>query len=351
MRAELFAKDASSLVASSRFLYATGARGINLPNKASATSAPDLAPTAALRTLAKALTPGQMTEVCPHYSIKFNSAGANSAATLSRFEDFCQEAARLRVRQCLLVSGSGSRKFSTVELLQALKLPGSRPEIGVAFNPFYPDHTQRQRERERLCLKLGTGAVSSVWLQIGSDVSLLTEALEFIESVKRERQLPHLRLYGSVFLPSRKLLAQIKFRPWNGVFLSEGYLSSVEAAEVITRQLVTTYHAHGVELLLESSISKPEDWATAVRLCAPSPAGLATPQDLLLQKTPAAPAVSRQTFPARFPADSVPANPSDAAFVDPAASSSPAAALRCDAEAGGSEPPITKKPRQADMCV
>ena len=99
MRAELFVKDASSLAASSRFLYATGARGINLPNKAPATSAPELAPTVALRTLAQALTPAELAEVCPHYSIKFNSAGANTAATLSRCEDFCQEAARLRVRQ------------------------------------------------------------------------------------------------------------------------------------------------------------------------------------------------------------------------------------------------------------
>ena len=40
---------------------------------------------------------------------------------------------------------------------------------------------------------------------------------------------------GSVFLPSRKLLAQMKFRPWNGVFLSDEYLGSVEAATAITR--------------------------------------------------------------------------------------------------------------------
>lgn len=273
MRAELFVKDTSSLVTSSRFLFSAGAHGLNLPNKASASSAPELAPTAALRTLAQALTPAQLEMVCPHYSLKFNSAGANSAATLKTFEDFCQEAARLRVRQCLLVSGSGSRKFDTVECLKSLRLPPeSRPEIGFAFNPFFPDHASRQRERARLRQKLGTGAVSSVWLQIGTDASLLSEALDFLQALKQERQLPDLRLYGSVFLPSKRLLAQMKFRPWNGVFLSGEYLSSVESAEAITREMVGVYHAHGAQLLLESCISKTEEWAAAVQLCAPSDA-------------------------------------------------------------------------------
>jgi deoxyribodipyrimidine photolyase len=274
MRAELFVKDTSSLITSARFLFSAGAHGINLPNKASASSAPELAPTAALRALAEALTPTQLEAVCPHYSLKFNSAGANSAATLKNFEDFCREAARLHVRQCLLVSGSGSRKFDCVECLKSLRLPPeSRPAIGVAFNPFCPDRASRQREQARLRQKLGTGAVSAVWLQIGSDAALLSEALDFVQTLKQERQLPALRLYGSVFLPSKRLLAQMKFRPWNGVFLSSEYLSSVEAAEAITRGMLGVYHAHGVELLLESSISKREEWQAAVQLCAPSDTG------------------------------------------------------------------------------
>ena len=268
MRVELFVKDSASLAASSRFLFATGARGINLPNKASATSVPELAPLAALRTLSQALSPEELAEVCPHYSLKFNSAGANADATLQRFEDFCAEAARLKVRQCLLVTGSGNRKFDSVECLKALRLPPEeRPEIGVAFNPFFPERALRQRERARLRLKLGTGAVTSVWLQIGSDISLLNEALDFIDELKDERNLPNLKLYGSIFMPSKRLLAQMKFRPWNGVFLSDEYLSSVEAAKDITQKVLERYAKHGVEVLLETSINKPEDWAAALELC------------------------------------------------------------------------------------
>lgn len=47
------------------------------------------------------------------------------------------------------------------------------------------------------------------------------------------------QLLGSVLLPTPRLLAQMRFRPWNGVFLSEQYLSGVPEAEAITWQLLT----------------------------------------------------------------------------------------------------------------
>jgi hypothetical protein len=55
--------------------------------------------------------------------------------------------------------------------------------------------------------------------------------------------------------PVRRLLAQMKYRPWNGVFLSQDYLSSVETAEKITAEILTAYSDHGVIPLLESKIS------------------------------------------------------------------------------------------------
>lgn len=48
-------------------------------------------------------------------------------------------------------------------------------------------------------------------------------------------------------------------RPWNGVFLSEEYLGSVEAAEGITRQLLGVYAAAGVVPLLESAVKTEEE--------------------------------------------------------------------------------------------
>jgi hypothetical protein len=222
MRAELFVKDATSLLSQSRLLYGFGATGINLPNKARMD-----APLASLQALASGvLTPSQLSEVCPHYSIKFNSERA-AEASLARFESFCESSAALGIRRLLLVSGSGSRTFDTIACLRAMRLPAAHcPGIGVAFNPFFPERTDRERERARLRLKLGTGRVSSVWLQLGSDVALLEEGLSFLRTLALERQLS-IELFGSVFLPSKRLLAQMRFRPWNGVFLSEDRKSVV----------------------------------------------------------------------------------------------------------------------------
>ena len=257
MRAELFVKDAASLLSSARLLFQVGATGINLPNKAKS----DL-PVAALETLAAALAPSQMAEVCPHYSLKFNAERSADVA-LSQFETFCEHVQRLGVRRVLLVSGSGSRKFDTVACLTAMTLPSERcPRIGVAFNPYLPTCDGREKERERLRQKLATGRVSSVWLQIGSDQGLLAEGLSFLRSIASERG-QELELHGSVFLPSKALLAQMKFRPWNGVFLSDAYLSSVEAAEAITLQVLGLYRAHNVQVLIETAIRTLAEWQRA----------------------------------------------------------------------------------------
>ena len=47
----------------------------------------------------------------------------------------------------------------------------------------------------------------------------------------------------------------MKYRPWNGVFLSDKYLSSVEAAESITMSILQLYQQYNVQPLVESSIS------------------------------------------------------------------------------------------------
>ena len=58
---------------------------------------------------------------------------------------------------------------------------------------------------------------------------------------------------------TRRLLAQMRFRPWNGVFLSSNFLSDVSKAEKITRELLDVYHTHGVTPLVETSIAKTEE--------------------------------------------------------------------------------------------
>lgn len=56
-------------------------------------------------------------------------------------------------------------------------------------------------------------------------------------------------------MPTKQLLAQMRFRPWNGVYLSEEYLASVEGAEQITHRILTQYHDAGVVPLVESRVA------------------------------------------------------------------------------------------------
>lgn len=63
-----------------------------------------------------------------------------------------------------------------------------------------------------------------------------------------------LQVYGSVFLPTKRLLAQMRFRPWNGVFLSDRYLSGLDVAYDTTRLLLAVYRARGVIPLVESAV-------------------------------------------------------------------------------------------------
>eukprot|EP01079_Euglenida_sp_SAG-EU17-18_P012089 gene12089-2204_t len=264
-RAELFCKDAQSLIATAQAMYAYGARGVNLPNKSPFNKDVDLAPTPALRTLAGALTADQLARYVPHYSLKFNSSGRDHAATKKRFESFLQEAAKHGVRDCLLISGSGSREFDTIACLRDLTVPpDQRPSIGVAFNPYLPQEVDRERERSRLRDKVRTGRVGSVWIQIGSDTSLLQEGMAFIKDSCHPEGNKSIQLYGSVFMPSKKLVAQMKFRPWNGVFLGEEYLSSVQCAITVTRNVLGIYKAYGVEPLLESPLVSREQFLDAV---------------------------------------------------------------------------------------
>ena len=99
----------------------------------------------------------------------------------------------------------------------------SPPALGVAFNP-YLTGKERHLERDRLRAKLETGAVSSVWLQFGAITDALQDGLSFLSHGLPTRLRPQ-RIVGSLFLPTRQLIAQQKFRPWNGVILSDRYLT------------------------------------------------------------------------------------------------------------------------------
>lgn len=58
----------------------------------------------------------------------------------------------------------------------------------------------------------------------------------------------------------------MRFRPWNGVFLSDEYLSGVDAAMESTRQLLSVYAQHGVVPLVESAVTSEADLETLRQL-------------------------------------------------------------------------------------
>jgi hypothetical protein len=217
--------------------------------------------------------------VCVHYSLKHHSSkrgGADSA-----YSAFLQQIQALKSRQAawaggrielLLVSGSGDKApLDSLGCLQRLSREremfcpaGANHDdvgIGVAFNPYLLPEAQ---ERQRLKLKLQTGVARSIWLQFGSDVVQLRRSLEWLETLGT---LKPPTVVGSLFLPTPQLLAQQRFRPWNGVFLSEEYLSGSDAALSITCSLLRLYREFGVEILIEApGIRREKDFDLVKRL-------------------------------------------------------------------------------------
>ena len=203
--------------------------------------------------------------VCAHYSLKYNKVArqGNDAHLSLLIEEFGTQDAKgemddkgVSVQEILLVSGGHSPskprpKWNTVEALEKLvKLKVDRhmlPDISVAYNPYIPEATQQTEETQRLLAKLQTGRVHKVYLQFGTDLVRLKEALFFLYNAA-----PRMPLAGSVFLPTAQLIAQQKFRPWNGVHLSADFLKGPEPARDIVVELLKLYRTYNVEVLWEA---------------------------------------------------------------------------------------------------
>jgi len=220
--------------------------------------------------------------VCAHYSIRYNKDKGGAEATFRRFSEHLhtlEKRGHGTRAEVLLISGSGPKTpLDTVACLERLKdecLKGAKsneqgrtaanPQLGVAFNPYYADDAQAQIERQRLRSKLATNQIQSVWLQFGSGTDLLTQSLQWLRDVE-----PTIRIVGSLFLPTKQLIAQQRFRPWNGVFLSPEYLSGPECAETISKEILAIYLKFGVEVLVEApGVRTLKDIATLRSLLAP----------------------------------------------------------------------------------
>jgi hypothetical protein len=118
--------------------------------------------------------------------------------------------------------------------------------------------------------------VSQVWIQLGTDLAALESGLSYLEATAAELNCP-LQTFASIFLPTRSQLARFKFRPWNGVLMSDAYLSSPETASQITRDILTLLGQHGVTPFIETAVKGEAEMLLLQNLLPPSSMSSAVP--------------------------------------------------------------------------
>lgn len=255
MRIELFVKSATELLSSVSFLTSYPLfTNFNIPNKVKSDD------TFSTARLIRDQFQNMPLDVCTHYSLKYNSC-RNCDDTFLLFEEYITNAQDSGISKVLLISGGGEKKkansLKCLQYLQGKKFDTTvyNVEIGVAFNPYFANEELMEMEKQRLKDKVSTGLVSHIWLQFGSDSVALRRSLLFLQNLEGG----DIKIFGSVMMPSAVLLARMKFRPWSGVFLSERFLSSVDEAVTITREILEVYREFNVEPLVETALRTPKD--------------------------------------------------------------------------------------------
>jgi len=170
--------------------------------------------------------------------------------------------------QILLVSGSKKRnEFEVLNILEKLKVDLSKNQkFGVAFNPYFFKDSDYKIERNRLIDKLNSCFVQSIWLQFGSETNQLAREINFLNKMVSDSKKfieNEIKIYGSLFIPSKQFLARFKFRPWRGVYLSNKYLTSLEESAIITKNIIDFYSNNSIIPLVETELSTEKQFIEA----------------------------------------------------------------------------------------
>ena len=242
-RVELFFKSPSELKDRVRFLQSNGVSSFNLVNKDKKDDV-----TGWVDTIREVYPEA---DISAHYSLKHNKVPRKGLEEHQKL--WLERLEKSKADEILMISGSGPKKqWNALTALDALKVTGdsiaSHPKIAVAYNPYFPNAEDGEQENNRLVEKLATGCVSKIYLQFGTDLECLQKGLDFIKT----HQTPGLTIAGSLFLPTKQLIAQQKFRPWNGVFLSPEFLQGPDEATSIVLDIIRVYQSNNVELLWEA---------------------------------------------------------------------------------------------------
>ena len=201
--------------------------------------------------------------IIPHFSI-LHEFKRNRFNTLNSFIEFLKIINNLGCNEVLLVSGS--QKRSTLDSLSTLTYLKDNPllfnkhiSIGVCFNPYLSGFLFEE-EIIKLKKKLQSGLVSSIWIQFGTDCTILESRIDMLKEIifsidKSNLNKSNINLFGSILIPSKQFLARFKYRPWKGVYCSNEFLDSVDLARNFIIKLLITYKKYGICPIIETDVS------------------------------------------------------------------------------------------------
>jgi len=174
-----------------------------------------------------------------HYSLN-HQYSQNKEKSYQDLLAFLKNSYSNRNYDILLVSGSNKKKnFEVVNVLSKIKEEENlKVKLGIAHNPYLKKYYEETLERENLNTKLSTGLINSIWLQYGTDIKVLQNEVTYLKNVIKEEKL---KLFGSLFIPSKQFIARFKFRPWKEVYISEKCLYALENFFDFTKDLVSFY--------------------------------------------------------------------------------------------------------------
>lgn len=172
-------------------------------------------------------------QIIPYYSLKYHQK-SDLDQTTQEFLQHLVAFQKLNILETLIISGVPKPKYDSLSILQNLKTLYTAqvlPRIAIAYNPFLIAR-ELEVENTRLFKKLQTGIVNSVYFQIGIDINIIQKAVLELREIQ-----PNIKIYLSLINPTPTRLAQLRYRPWKGVYLATEYLSSTETANNINQSI------------------------------------------------------------------------------------------------------------------
>ena len=197
-------------------------------------------------------------DVIYHYSL-YHQYTENIKKSYLEFLNFISKCNFYENKEILIVSGSIKKKnFDVLDLMNELKNEKNlKIKIGVAYNPYLKNHYNISGEKERLEKKISSKLTKSICIQYGTDIKLLESEIKFLKKIIFNNNLD-IKLFGSLFIPSRQFVARFKFRPWKGVYISDKFLNSPETFYGFTKDLINLYLKNNICPVIETEFSSLE---------------------------------------------------------------------------------------------